>query len=909
MSPLKPQTAFEDAANRRSRAFAEGDGAAAAILDLPFLNMQTEQRTLSTLNPSKPRPLDKPQRAKNLFGRAEAFVTFRRKRFELLKSGLFDREWYLQHNPDVVAAGVDPLEHFLKHGAFEGRSPGPAFDPAAYLDGNPDVAATQIEPWRHFALHGKDEGRSAASRPAPDKRRSPGSTVSRSLHRLARARRLTGHIDSFDAGGLRGWVLDPANPDAPVEVSLYVDSTLVARTAADDFRSDILAIGAGDGHCGFNIPIAKRVYFEGHRADVFARINGGDVLFGRFDLVRDPVPRLQDRPTVHMDLSDLVAFMSRHSKVSGIQRVQVGMMLGLMDVAERTYDLRFCARHEFSKFVDVEAARLRALLAPAASSDENTLVQWQELLKATFSPSAEKTAFRPGDVLLTIGAPWSIANHAEAIRALKLEGVFYFQLLHDIVPITMPEVVDANSIPSFVSSVASLVTQADRIFVYSQFSRKELETAALGAGATLPPCDVIGLGNSLTNIREGDSASSDAGTMESLSHWGIHGEFVLCIGTIEPRKNHVLLYNVWRRLLKEHRASTPELVLVGRIGWYMEGFIRSLQATEFLDHKVVIVENASDQLLQTLYKSCLFTVFPSLYEGWGLPIVESFANGKVCVCSSAAAMPEAGQDLAVYIDPENASGAFEIISDLIFDRALLREKEGKVQRQFRPTLWASAAEQFSGRIDAAIRLLCPGESAARPLLLRSNNRYYFEAAMSHQSARRQFASHVLQSQLASIRHGSHWYEVENDRCWACGATAALQFYCDTDARAVLIEICATSILWEQICTVRLNDEFIGTFALRAGYSVLNVPFTTRTAPGTVRLDMTCEVYPASQSGSEKRLLGLGIFSIMTYDCDSGTAFETFLARERRSRNRDMKELMQNVVELGIVETGFLGVTS
>lgn len=80
------------------------------------------------------------------------------------RSGLFDEEWYLTQNPDVLAGGYDPVEHYLEHGAREGRNPGPGFDTRYYLKTNPDVAAAGLNPLVHYILDGVMEGRAAMAR-------------------------------------------------------------------------------------------------------------------------------------------------------------------------------------------------------------------------------------------------------------------------------------------------------------------------------------------------------------------------------------------------------------------------------------------------------------------------------------------------------------------------------------------------------------------------------------------------------------------------------------------------------------------------------------------------------------------------------------------------------------------------
>ncbi|WP_339618970.1 hypothetical protein [uncultured Marinimicrobium sp.] len=80
----------------------------------------------------------------------------------LQQSELFDGQWYLAQYPDVVQSGLKPEEHYVRHGAFEGRDPGPYFSSKNYLRANPDVAKAGLNPLVHYVLHGKDEGRRVA---------------------------------------------------------------------------------------------------------------------------------------------------------------------------------------------------------------------------------------------------------------------------------------------------------------------------------------------------------------------------------------------------------------------------------------------------------------------------------------------------------------------------------------------------------------------------------------------------------------------------------------------------------------------------------------------------------------------------------------------------------------------------
>jgi hypothetical protein len=104
--------------------------------------------------------MERPATPRSWSGRRAARKAKLKRRQELLASGLFDEAWYRERYPDVVQSGQDPLSHFLEHGSYEGRSPGPGFHAMGYLARYPDVVEEKIEPWLHFVRHGKPEGRS-----------------------------------------------------------------------------------------------------------------------------------------------------------------------------------------------------------------------------------------------------------------------------------------------------------------------------------------------------------------------------------------------------------------------------------------------------------------------------------------------------------------------------------------------------------------------------------------------------------------------------------------------------------------------------------------------------------------------------------------------------------------------------
>jgi len=130
--------------------------------------------------------------------------------------------------------------------------------------------------------------------------------------------------------------------------------------------------------------------------------------------------------------------------------------------------------------------------------------------------------------------------------------------------------------------------------------------------------------------------------------YGLPDGYLLHVGTIEPRKNLTRLLRVWERLYT--RREAPPLVLVGRRGWLADEFYAALEASPAREG-VILTDYVEDGDLPAIYAGATLFVFPSLYEGFGLPPLEAMACGTPVVCSHAPALPEFVGDAAVLVDP------------------------------------------------------------------------------------------------------------------------------------------------------------------------------------------------------------------------------------------------------------------
>jgi glycosyltransferase involved in cell wall biosynthesis len=137
---------------------------------------------------------------------------------------------------------------------------------------------------------------------------------------------------------------------------------------------------------------------------------------------------------------------------------------------------------------------------------------------------------------------------------------------------------------------------------------------------------------------------------------------VLCVGTIDRRKNQVSLVRAWIALSR--RRPMPLLVLAGRFNG-MSDDVRILLERE--DCPVKVIEGPSDEDVGALYAACQFTVFPSHFEGWGIPVGESLWFGKACLASNATSIPEVGGPHCRYFDPASLDDLIEKLEGMLDD--------------------------------------------------------------------------------------------------------------------------------------------------------------------------------------------------------------------------------------------------
>lgn len=298
---------------------------------------------------------------------------------------------------------------------------------------------------------------------------------------------------------------------------------------------------------------------------------------------------------------------------------------------------------------------------------------------------------KPGDTLLVLGSPWFRTDYAELLQHIRsrCSGLSVGMLIYDLIPLAGPEFCDPGLVRTFRAWFTGTMPLVDRFFAISRATARDLERYARTVGLALKaPVAVLPIGTGFG----GSGGRLPVPKLTPPRIAALPPGFVLLVSTVEARKNHLLAFRAWRRLMDMLPPErVPTLVFAGRVGWMVADLMQQLENCSWLGGKIVLLEDPSDAELAALYAGCRFTIFPSHFEGWGLPVTESLAFGKLCVVSSATSLPEAGGSFCLYHDPEDVPEAVAILRRLIAHPEEVDELEARIRQDFRPTPWSDTA--------------------------------------------------------------------------------------------------------------------------------------------------------------------------------------------------------------------------
>jgi glycosyltransferase involved in cell wall biosynthesis len=395
-----------------------------------------------------------------------------------------------------------------------------------------------------------------------------------------------------------------------------------------------------------------------------------------------------NRAGIVLDVSDLLKYLRVNVGMTGIQRVQMSVISSILkSFAARDIRFGFCGKTAGQIFTIAEG-RIFDLIDevnhPAVSRDN------LDLRLRAVRADATPTKFHNGDVFMLLGAFWIFRTYAQTISILRRQGVKVGVYVYDLIPLTHPHYFAIPLRLSYRAQFAKVMKVVDFACTISEFVAGDLRMALANNLQRSIPVAAVPLAQDMPK----QATPVDEAFREQTPH-----EFVLCVCTLEVRKNHLLLLDIWSNLYRKYGNEIPSLILVGKWGWKIKPFRNRLQKSKNVDGKIIVLGSLSEARLAHLYQNCLFTIFPSFVEGWGLPVGESLSFGRPCIASNTSAIPEVGGDLVRYIDPYDAEAAQVIIEQTLADRDGLAAWAARVEREFKPRSWREVTENLLLRID------------------------------------------------------------------------------------------------------------------------------------------------------------------------------------------------------------------
>lgn len=254
------------------------------------------------------------------------------------------------------------------------------------------------------------------------------------------------------------------------------------------------------------------------------------------------------------------------------------------------------------------------------------------------------------DVLFIGGLGWDVVDCA-ALALIKARTEFKIAtVIYDMIPIKHREFLGGDPKDYFWNYFLHMASLADHSFCISKCTEADFVAFCADSGYETPKTSILYLGANVP--AKADSAEiDDKNLVKRLSK----RRYALSVGTFEIRKNYKLILSLWHELVKDPEFDL-DLVLVGMPGWRVDNIISEMEASPLFNKRIFWLKGLSDAGLSWLYDNCHVFLFPSLYEGWGLPVVEALQHRRHAIVSNRGSTPEAGMGLATIVDPDDREG-------------------------------------------------------------------------------------------------------------------------------------------------------------------------------------------------------------------------------------------------------------
>jgi len=259
----------------------------------------------------------------------------------------------------------------------------------------------------------------------------------------------------------------------------------------------------------------------------------------------------------------------------------------------------------------------------------------------------------------------------EWIRATRQRPVYF---IHDLIPITHAEYCRAGEQGAHERRLEVMLSPQSGLISNSNHTLDMLRGWARARDLSVPPSVVAPLAPARLMAQE-------------LSEPPLQRPYFVILGTIEPRKNHLLLLNIWREMAGQCGASTPHLLVIGQRGWECENVVDMLERCAPLQPFVHEVRACHDLNLARYLRHARALLFPSFAEGYGMPLVEALMLGTPVIASDLHVFREIAGEVPEYLNPLDAMSWMQAVADYTGRDSVRRSAQLERMRNFQVPSW------------------------------------------------------------------------------------------------------------------------------------------------------------------------------------------------------------------------------
>jgi glycosyltransferase involved in cell wall biosynthesis len=591
-----------------------------------------------------------------------------------------------------------------------------------------------------------------------------------------------------------------------------------------------------------------------------AAIRAARALLGRLRPEEQVSEEVDSNQFLFFDISDLLGYFPHNRLPTGIQRVQVNTILALLDKAEGWSVGLCCFVERDATWRSVPAGLFRNVCAMSVAGGDATAPGWRAQVASlhTAVEAGPTFVFPHGATLVNLGTSWWVENYFMYLREAKRQSAIRFiPFVHDMIPVLLPDYCIHELVHEFIDWLDGIIEHADGFLANSDATKADLIALAGRLGRTIAS-DEVGVIPLAADVRSGGGSTADA----LVARRGLRsGNYVLFVSTVEIRKNHLGAFDAWQRLLALHgREKTPTLVCVGKRGFRSEQIYSRLETSPELRDRVLMLDRVDDEELAALYAHALFTVYPSFYEGWGLPVTESLCHGKVPLIADNSSLPQAGGGFAVPFESGSLGSFVTGLESLIFDASARQRCEERIRRDYRPRTWGEVARDIAARVAT---LPPPSEDGAAALLAPPG---YYPMVRNRALG---LDHHRASGEL--LRSGGGWWRLEDFGCWTRAGGGEVRFRLAAGSTRIALWLAGLSNHVTPV-SVTVNGGALRVETVLHGDSrkwiFLDLPAALTSNILAIHIAGTTTVTVVDAASARSREIGVGLCGIYIFDGSS-----------------------------------------